>query len=713
MKQVLQRLDTGETEIVDAPAPTAQRGTLVIRTRASLMSIGTERMLVEFGQASLINKARQQPDRVKAVLDKARTDGVAATLDAVRSKLAQPLPLGYSNVGTVIDVGADVDGFDVGDRVVSNGPHAEIVRVPQNLCARVPEGVSDAAASFTVVASIGLQGLRLAAPTLGETFAVIGTGLIGLLTVQMLIANGVRVIAIDLDAERLARAKAYGADTCNPGAGEDPVAVAMALTGGIGVDGVIIAASTQSSAPVKQAALMSRKRGRIVLVGVAGLELDRADFYNKELTFQVSCSYGPGRYDPSYEQQGQDYPLAFVRWTEQRNFSAVLDLLERGRISADPLVTHRFDIARAPDAYAAAMADKTALGIVLDYPHEGPAPTAATVVLKADATYDTRRPTVAVIGAGNYASRVLIPAFKAAGAQMHSVAASGGIGARIQAAAHGFGEATSDVAALLSRPEVDTVAVVTRHDTHARFTVAALDAGKDVFVEKPIALSNEDVDAIAAAVARREAAGHAPRVMVGFNRRFAPHVVKMAALLGAVREPKSFIMTVNAGHIPAESWVQDAKEGGGRIIGEACHFIDLMRFLAASPIVSVSARSMGPRDAPGIVEDKAAITLGFADGSFGTIHYLANGHATFPKERIEVFAAGRVLQLDNFLVLRGFGWPGFTKEKLWRQDKGQTACVAAFVQAKTTGVPSPIPFADIVEVARATIEAADLIRKQP
>jgi predicted dehydrogenase/threonine dehydrogenase-like Zn-dependent dehydrogenase len=712
MKQVLQRLDTGVTELVDAPAPIASRGMLLIRTRASLMSIGTERMLVEFGQASLLNKARQQPDRVKAVVDKARVDGVAATLDAVRSKLAQPLPLGYSNAGVVIEVGADVSGFDVGDRVISNGPHAEIVRVPQNLCARIPDGVSDGAAAFTVVASIGLQGVRLAQPTLGETFAVIGTGLIGLMTVQMLLANGARVLAIDLDADRLARAKSYGADICNPGQGEDPVATALALTRGVGVDSVIIAASTQSSTPVKQAALMSRKRGRIVLVGVAGLELDRADFYNKELSFQVSCSYGPGRYDPAYEQQGQDYPIGFVRWTEQRNFDAVLDLMARGRLQAEPLISHRFEIARAAEAYGAAMAEASALGIVLDYPDAGPAPTDKTVVLKKAATYDRTRPTIGVIGAGNYASRVLIPAFKAAGAQLHTVAASGGIGARIQAAAHGFDEATSDVTALLGRPEIDTVAVVTRHDTHARFTIAALEAGKDVFVEKPIALTMDEVDAVAKTVATLEAAGRSPRVMVGFNRRFAPHIVKMASLLKSIREPKSFIMTVNAGHVPGESWVQDTKEGGGRIVGEACHFIDLMRFLADSPIVSVQARAMGPRGTAGIVEDKAAITLGFEDGSFGTVHYLANGHATFPKERIEVFAAGRVLQLDNFLLLKGFGWPGFSKEKLWRQDKGQAACVDAFVAAKTEGKPSPIPFREIIEVARVTIEAADLLRRQ-
>lgn len=703
----------GGTTVTEAPAPQASRSHLLIQTSTSLISAGTERMLVGFGKASYLDKARQQPDKVKMVLEKVATDGLMTTIEAVQSKLAQPLPLGYCNVGVVAEVGANVEGFQVGDRVVSNGPHADVVKVPKNLCARIPEGVSDEAASFVVVASIGLQGMRLAQPTLGEAFVVTGAGLIGLLTVQLLRAQGCRVLAIDFDDSKLALARQFGAQTCNPGAGEDPVAAGMALSRGQGVDGVIITASTQSSDPVTQAARMSRKRGRIVLVGVTGLELNRADFYEKELSFQVSCSYGPGRYDPAYEEKGQDYPLGFVRWTEQRNFEAVLDMLESGQLDVQPLITHRFAFEDAPQAYAALTADKAGLGILLQYRSPAAQRMVRSVTLKPGATFAAQKPVMGFIGAGNYASRMLIPAFKAAGAQFHTIVTAGGINGVIHGEKAGFAEASTDMAALLANAAINTVAIVTRHDTHARFVAQALQAGKHVFVEKPLAIDAEGLAEVRAAYDQAQAApgGSGPQVMVGFNRRFSPQVQKMKALLAPVKEPKSFIMTMNAGAIPPNHWTQDNAVGGGRIIGEACHFIDLMRFLAGSPIVSVQARRMG--DAPGvaITEDKAAITLGFEDGSFGTILYLANGAASFPKERVEVFAAGRVLQLDNFRKLKGFGWPGFSKMNLWKQDKGQNACSAAFLQALEAGKPAIAP-EEIFEVARVTIEVASLLRDQ-
>lgn len=709
MQQILQDLGSGETRLVEAPAPLVRAGQLLIDTTTSLISTGTERMLVDFGKAGLIAKAKAQPDKVKQVLGKVRTDGLLTTIDAVRSKLGQPIPLGYSNVGVVRAVGAGVTGFSVGDRVVSNGPHADVVSVPHNLCARIPDGVADEAAAFTVVAAIGLQGIRLVQPTLGEAVVVTGVGLIGLLTVQLLRAQGCRVLAIDFDEEKLALARSFGAETCNPATGDDPVAAGMAFSRGVGVDAVIITASTKSSDPVTHAAQMSRKRGRIVLVGVTGLELSRADFYEKELSFQVSCSYGPGRYDPDYEDRGHDYPLPFVRWTQQRNFTAILDMLASGQIVTAPLISHRFAFADAVAAYAALSEDKRALGIVLDYPHDGAARHIASVALPAAARPPAaaQAPVVGFIGAGNYGSRVLIPAFKAAGADLHSIASAGGTSGVVHGERAGFRESTADADSLIANPAVNTLAIVTRHNSHAPYTAAALRAGKHVFVEKPLALTLEELAEVEAAHAASDRL-----LMVGFNRRFALLTQRAKALLASVHEPKSFVFVMNAGAIPADHWTQDAAVGGGRIIGEACHHIDLMRFLAGSPIVHVSARRMGDNAAQPLTEDKAVITLGFADGSFGTVHYLANGGSAFPKERIEVFAGGRTLQLDNFIKLTGYSWPGFAKQALWRQDKGQNDCAKAFLAAIETGGPAPIPADELFEVARVTIDAAAQLRAQ-
>jgi predicted dehydrogenase/threonine dehydrogenase-like Zn-dependent dehydrogenase len=713
MKQIVQNMISGFTTILDVPVPCCQAGEIIIHTSCSLISAGTERMLVSFGKASYLEKARQQPEKVRMVFEKVATDGLLTTIEAVQSKLAQPLPLGYSNVGVVVEVGADVAGFQLGDRVVSNGPHADVVKVTKNLCARIPESVDNESAAFVLLASIGLQSIRLAQPTLGEAFVVTGVGLIGLLTVQLLRAQGCRVLAIDFDESKLALARQFGAQTCNPGTGEDPVAAGMSFSRGQGVDGVIITASTKSNDPVTQAARMCRKRGRIVLVGVTGLELNRADFYDKELSFQVSCSYGPGRYDPSYEEKGHDYPLGFVRWTEQRNFEAVLDMLASGQLDVKPLITHRFAFEDAPKAYEALTADSAGLGMLLQYTTPVEQRMVKSVALKADKSFSGQRPVMGFIGAGNYASRILIPAFKAAGAQFHTIVTAGGINGVIHGEKAGFAEASTDMDALLANTSINTVTIVTRHDTHARFVAQALKAGKHVFVEKPLAIDSDSLDTVREAYDAAQASGAqgGPQVMVGFNRRFSPQVQKMKALLVPVKEPKSFIMTMNAGAIPANHWTQDIAVGGGRIIGEACHFIDLMRFLAGSPIVSVQARRMG--DSPGVVitEDKASITLGFEDGSFGTILYLANGAASFPKERVEVFTAGRVLQLDNFRKLKGYGWPGFNKMNLWKQDKGQNACAAAFLQAVQAGAPA-IPPDEIFEVARVTIEVATLLRHQ-
>jgi len=711
MKQILQDMSKGTTWLAEAPAPAVRQGAVLINTSTSLISAGTERMLVGFAKASLLEKARQQPERVKMVLEKVRTDGLLTTVDAVRSKLAQPLALGYCNVGVVAQVGADVQGVKIGDRVVSNGPHADVVSVAQNLCAVIPEGVSDETAAFTVIASIGLQGIRLAQPTLGENFVVTGAGLIGLLTIQLLRAQGCRVLAIDFDDGKLALAAQYGAQVCNPGRGEDPVAAGLAFSRGRGVDAVLITASTPSSEPVTQAARMSRKRGRIVLIGVTGLEINRADFYEKELSFQVSCSYGPGRYDPQYEEQGQDYPLGFVRWTEKRNFEAILDLMASGQLNVTSLISHRYDFEDAERAYASLTGDKSVLGIILQYPSDVASRQGKRMVLQAEPSFAPQQPVLGFVGAGNYASRMLIPAFKAAGAQFHSIVTAGGINAVIHGKKAGFAEAASDTDAVISNPAINTLVIVTRHDTHARFAAQALMAGKNVFVEKPLSIDIDGLEQVRSAWQSQCETAAPPQLMVGFNRRFAPHVQKMKQLLDTIKEPKSFIMTMNAGAIPANHWTQDKAVGGGRIIGEACHFIDLMRFLAGSRIVSVQARRMGEHAGIPTVEDKAAILLGFEDGSFGSIMYLANGATSFPKERVEVFTAGRVLQLDNFRKLLGFGWPNFKKQSSWRQDKGQSACAAAFLAGLRSGQPA-IAADEIFEVAQVSLQAAALLRAQ-
>ncbi len=713
MKQILQSLKNGSTEVAEVPCPAVKRGHLLVRSSRTLVSVGTERMLVEFGKAGWIEKARQQPDKVRMVLDKIKTDGLMPTLEAVFNKLDQPLPLGYCNVGSVMEVGSGLVGYAAGDRIVSNGKHAEAVCVPVNLTARVPDSVSDEEAAFTVLGAIALQGIRLVNPTLGETVVVTGLGLIGLVTVQLLRAHGCRVLGLDFDADKLALAKQFGAEVVNLAAGQDPVAAAHAFSRGRGVDAVIITAATKSNEPMHQAALMSRKRGRIVLVGVTGLELSRADFFEKELTFQVSCSYGPGRYDPSYEDRGNDYPVGFVRWTEQRNFEAVLDMMSDGRLDVKPLISHRFEIDNALAAYELVGGSAPSLGILLEYPaintKSDAQVRAQTVVLpRTNAATPTRAAaSIGFIGSGSYATGVLIPAFKAAGARLKTVASSGGVSGVHAGRKFGFESTTTDTDGVFADRDVNSIIISTRHDSHASLVCAAIRAKKHAFVEKPIALTLDELRTIESARDEAISQGFTPIVMVGFNRRFAPQVVKMKSLMNGARGPKAFVMTANAGAIPAEHWTQDRDVGGGRIVGEACHFIDLIRYLAGEPIVAIRANAM-----ESVSGDSVTIEMNFADGSIGTVHYFSNGSKAFPKERLEVFAQGRVLQLDNFRKLTGFGWPKFSKMNLWSQDKGQKPCAAAFVNAVAAGGASPIPFDELIEVAKATIEAADLARVQ-
>ncbi|MEY4645004.1 MAG: hypothetical protein RLZZ596_1835 [Pseudomonadota bacterium] len=664
-------------------------------------------MLIEFGKASLLEKARQQPEKVRMVIDKIASDGVITTIESVFSKLDKPLPLGYCNVGRVAKIGSGNTAFKLNDRVISNGRHADAVCVPFNLCAKVPDSVSDDEAAFTVLGAIALQGVRLVQPSLGEAVVVTGLGLIGLLTVQLLLANGCRVLGLDFDPDKLTLAKSFGAEVVDLSGGQDPLVVAQTFSRGRGVDAVIITASTRSNEPVHQAALMSRKRGRIVLVGIAGLEISRSDFYEKELSFQVSCAYGPGRYDPMYEDRGVDYPIGFVRWTAQRNFEAVLDMMADGRLNVSPLISHRYPIDQAEKAYELVGGSQPSLGILLEYPGAALTPDARTILLAPPsdkAGISCGKAVLSFVGSGNYATSVLIPAFKKTGAQLLSVASSNGVSGVHAGRKFGFEETTTDTDRLLSDPRPNAIVITTRHDSHARFVKQALLAEKHVFVEKPLCLTLEELADIQATYDSLRSGQMTPTmVMVGFNRRFAPHVKRMKTLLSDVPGPKSYIMTVNAGAIPSGHWTQDREIGGGRIVGEACHFIDLLRFLTGVPISTWQHQSLNS-----VTHDTTTLLLSFADGSTGTIHYFANGNKAFPKERLEVFASGRILQLDNFRKLIGYGWTGFSAMNLWRQDKGQQACATAFVAAIEGKGPAPIPFEEIIEVSRVTIEIAEV-----
>jgi predicted dehydrogenase len=535
---------------------------------------------------------------------------------------------------------------------------------------------------------------------------VTGLGLIGLVAVQILKAHGCRVLGVDFDSSRCAVARQFGAETVDLSKGEDVLSAASDFSRARGVDAVLITASTQSDEPVHQAAVVCRKRGRIVLVGVVGLQLSRADFYEKELTFQVSCSYGPGRYDEAYEQKGQDYPIGFVRWTEQRNFEAVLDLMAERKVDVRPLITHRFPFARAIDAYNA-ISDKSALGIVLEYDAgtrvEVPERIVPMQRAATSAAPATGTPVIGVIGAGGFTGQVLLPALQKTGVRLKSIASAAGVTGTHLAGKFGFEASTTDAETIIEDPAIDTVVITTRHNTHARYVIAALRAGKRVYVEKPLCLNEAELGDITTAYSDAERAF----LMVGFNRRFAPHVAKMKTVLDTVKQPKTMVMTVNAGAIPRNHWIQDPQIGGGRIIGEACHFIDLLRFIAGSAINDVQAFEAGANGASE-THDTLTFTLKFADGSVGTVHYFANGNKAFPKERLEVFCAGRILQLDNFRKLNGYGWPGFKGMTLWRQDKGHGAEMQAFVAALQSGGPAPIAFDELVEVTRTSF---DVVRR--
>ncbi|SOD90200.1 bi-domain-containing oxidoreductase [Spirosoma fluviale] len=700
MKQLIQNLRTGAVQLEDIPTPQVRRGQVLIQTRRSLVSLGTERMLVEFGRSSLINKARQQPDRVKQVVEKIQSDGLIPTLDAVFRKLNQPLPLGYCNVGTVLAVGDGVIDLTIGDRVVSNGHHAEVVCVPRNLVAPIPEEVSDDEAAFTVVGAIGLQSIRLLAPTFGETVVVIGLGLIGLLTAELLRINGCRVIGVDINEAKCRIAAQSCVAVINSANGTDPVNAVLALTNGAGADGVIIAASAQADGLLSQAARMSRKRGRVVLTGVVDLTINRADFYEKELSFQVSCSYGPGRYEDDYEQRGQDYPLAHVRWTANRNFQAILEVLATGQLRVKPYITETVPLAQYEKIYNRLEASEQ-IAALLTYPEQL---TSTQVRTLSPCLNKPGSATVGIIGAGNFTGAVLLPALKAAGANLKAIASAGGLRSTLLAQKFRIPQSTTDYRQILNDPAIDLCLITTRHDSHAHLAMEALRAGKHVFVEKPLAIYPDE---LARLIDEQQASDRL--VMVGFNRRFSPYAQKMKALLGGERAgtiPMNIVVTVNAGFISAISWEHDRDSGGGRILGEACHFVDLISFLAGSPVVSVCLNAMGTQ--PAETTDSASMLLRLANGSTGVVNYFSNGSKAYPKERVEVYSQGRTLVLDNFSSLTGYGVKGFSR-LAGRQNKGHAELMKRLIDAVRNGQPDRttalIPFAEIVNTTQTMLAA--------
>lgn len=701
MKQILQSFKTGETILEEVPAPIVSRGNVLIETTHSLVSLGTERMLVEFGKSSLISKARQQPDKVKQVLDKIKAEGLLPTLEAVYNKLEQPLPLGYCNVGKVIAIGDGVSEFNVGDRVASNGQHAEYVNIPKNLVAKIPENITNEEATFTVIGSIGLQGIRLCNPTFGETIVVTGLGLIGLLTAQMLLANGCRVVGIDIDSAKCALAEKWGIITINPSSGTDPVNAVMEISKGVGTDGVIITASTKNNDIISQAAQMSRKRGRIILIGVIGLNISRAEFYEKELTFQVSCSYGPGRYDENYEQKGNDYPLHFVRWTEKRNFEAILQAISTGKLKVKELITEIVELKNYKNIYGEIGHSKS-IASILKYPvKESVKCSGNNTVVLCNRSFKETKGVIGIIGAGNFTKMTMLPSLKGSGAGFKYIASAGGITGTALAKKFGFTHSTTDYKQILSDDDVDTVLITTRHNSHAKFVIEALQAGKHVFVEKPLALNEDELSLIIGAYIKSEKI-----LTVGFNRRFSPHISKIKSLIG--NSQMNVIATMNAGSIPFNVWVHDMKIGGGRIIGEACHYIDLISYLTGSRVKSVCMNALGSN--PQENTDNASILLRYENGSTGVINYFSNGSKAYSKERVEVFSQERTLIMDNFRETHGYGVKGFSKLKT-SLDKGHKNQFLKLMNAMKTGGQAIIPFDSIVNTTRASFAAIQSLKE--
>ena len=732
MKQVLQNFKTGELLVMEVPQPTTKPGGVLVAVSASLISVGTEKMVVNLAQASLLGKARRRPDQVRQVIEKVRQVGLLTTYEQVINRLDSLMPLGYSCAGTVIEVGEGVKEFQVGDRVACGGGgyanHAEVVFVPKNLVSRIPNALEKAIsfeeAAFTTVGAIALQGIRQTEPTMGETIAVVGLGLLGLLTVQLLKANGCQVIGMDINAKRCQLAESLG---CDGTATENGAFLSLVenRTKGNGVDAVLITAGTKSNSPIELAADACRERGRITAVGLVSLDVPRRVFYDKELDLRLSRSYGPGRYDPKYEEGGQDYPIGYVRWTENRNMAAFLDLLAQGKIQLETMITHRFDIDEAAKAYnlITGQADEVdPLAVILKNPHADrittPLHGLKTVRLTKTSEIDSSTSTpnkaqvqVALIGAGTFARGVLLPALKKVeGSKLRAISNSTGSSARHLADKYKADYCTSSVDELLSDKEVDAILVATRHDSHASLVLKGLEAGKHVFVEKPLALSDSELETVATAYYQgRETKKGSKTVMVGFNRRFAPLSIRLKDFVNSIDEPLAVNYRVNAGFIPTSHWIHDSEIGGGRIIGELCHFFDFLLFLTGEKPINLYAQSL-----PNLGRynnDNLTVSVSFDGGSIGTIMYMANGDKTFPKEVITVFGGGTAAELNDFrsLILARDGRSTKHRSQL-KQDKGHQAELKAFINALRDNSGEPIPFQESVITTKATFRIQESLR---
>lgn len=716
MKQVVQNYRTGELSVEDVPAPICRGGGVLVRAVRSLVSAGTERMKVSQARMSLVQMAKARPDKVRQVLQSVKQVGIGETLSKVRERLDALTPLGYSLAGVVEQAGAGVDEFAVGDRVACAGEgiacHAEFVFVPRNLCAAIPDGVSFDDAVFTTVGAIAMNGVRQAGVTIGDAVLVIGLGLVGQLAVQILKAGGCRVIGVDLDADKVALARACGADHAFVRTGEGIDEAIRGATDGVGPDVAYIAASAKSTDPMELAGRVLRDRGRVVIVGMVPVEADWQTYYEKELSVVMSRSYGPGRYDRNYEQKGIDYPIGHVRWTERRNMQEFLRLIAVGAVRPGALKPKTFPLAEAPAAYQELhdAPGRHAVGILFEYP--GGAPPERRVALPKAA--HRARPVdgavhIGLIGAGNFATGTLIPALKRAeGAVLRAVCSAGGLTARSAGRRHGFDYCTSEIRELLDDASIHAVVIATRHDTHAPFAVEAMRAGKHVFVEKPLALDHEQLDELIAVQAETGRI-----LMPGFNRRFSTMATAVRDFFAARTTPIEVVCRVNAGSLKADSWYQDADEGGWRIVSEGCHFVDLIQYLCGSPPVRVSAEMIGGA-VHGAQNDNCTLTIRMADGSVGTLIYVANGDPAFAKERVEVFGQNRTGVIDNWreAVLSSGG-----KVRKVRPDgggKGHVAEMAAFIAAVRAGAESPIPIAEAVATTRCTLAAvASLLGSGP
>lgn len=709
MKQVLQNRKTGRPFVGEVPVPALQRGRVLVRTVASLISAGTERASVELVSKGLLQEARQRPDLVKAVVAKVKSEGLLSTFASVRDKMAASQSLGYSAAGIVVEVAQDVTEFHIGDRVACAGvgfaSHAEVLSVPKNLCVHLPDEVSFEAGAFGTLGAIALQGVRLAEPTLGESVVVIGLGLVGQLTVQLLKANGCRVFGLDLDPARVALARELGADRAVVSNEEAPSEIDK-WTRGHGADAVLITAATDSNQPVELAARVSRLKGRVIVVGMTGLDIPRQPFFSRELKLIISMSYGPGRYDPDYEERGHDYPLPYVRWTEKRNIESFLEFVGDGRVNVERLTTHRFRIEDAERAYELISADSKEpyLGVLLNYDPEREI--TRRVPLATSASRAEKGLRVGVIGAGGYVPAMLLPHFKAEGAEFRAITTASGVSAHDVGKRFGFAYAVSSADEVIDDAGTNLIVIGTRHDSHAELARRALDRNKNVFVEKPLALNDDELDRLLAA-----AASSTGRLIVGFNRRFSPLAQRAKNFFDGVNTPLSMLYRVNAGRVPKEHWIQDVVEGGGRIVGEVCHFIDLMQFLAGSEPTSVFAESVSAKSEATVDADSVLITVRFADGSNGCIAYLSEGDKSLPKERLEIFGGSRTFVLDDFRRATLHKEGREEQITLKAQDKGQQEQVRQVCACVMQGTEAPIAINELIATTRATFRILDSLRE--